>query len=123
MLKRRKNECECGSCDDCRRRNRGGQCLCKDGNLADNDLKRTKRALDFASEEHEYDYEDWSGIVAIGAKFAETNGYVSVPYASLWQWAGLREMEYAPIAKSYENAGVFGEWVRIGDLQIGRAHV
>ena len=90
--------------------------LLKDENLADNDLKRTKRALDFASEEHEYDYEDWSGIVAIGAKFAETNGYVSVPYASLWQWAGLREMEYAPIAKAYENAGVFGEWVHIGDL-------
>ena len=90
--------------------------LLKDGNLADNNLKRTKRALDFASEEHEYDYEDWSGIVAIGAKFAETNGYVTAPYASLWQWAGLREMEYEPIAKSYENAGVIGEWVRIGDL-------
>ena len=25
-------------------------------------------------------------------------------------------MEYAPIAKAYENAGVFGEWVHIGDL-------
>lgn len=26
------------------------------------------------------------------------------------------EMGYAPIAKAYENAGVFGEWVHIGDL-------
>ena len=92
------------------------QALAK-GDLSADDRSRAKNALGFSEQEHEHDYEDWSGLVQRAAAFAERFGYSALPYADGWLWLEYEGGKERPgIASEYGRAGIVGEWMKIGDL-------
>ena len=104
---------ECGILD--RARKSLAEALRSD-RLTDEERDRAARALRYAEEEHEYDVEDWSGLVALAAGFAESRGFAVSPFAGHWQKLGAADMEDGGVAEAYAAAGIAGKWVRIGDL-------
>ncbi|MBP5319621.1 MAG: hypothetical protein J6334_01440 [Kiritimatiellae bacterium] len=87
------------------------------GRLPEKARKAAEDALAFAKREREVDLEDWSGLVARSAAFAQKAGYETSPYAEHWQWLGIYpDMEKPEVAAAYAKAGISGKLVRIGDL-------
>lgn len=104
--------------------------------LPEDQRKRAKEALAFASKEHEYEFEDWSGIISRSAIFAEERGFQPEPFAvaqtnpylaaiggwtNVGSYYGNNDKEAHAvidtlIAGYYREAGIVGEWRRIGDL-------
>ncbi len=85
--------------------------------LSDGQKDRAVDALQFAQRKHPYDIEDWTGLVALSAEYAESRGFAVSPFAEHWQKLGTQDsMEDADVATAYAAAGIVGKWVRIGDL-------
>ena len=85
--------------------------------LSDEERDRAASALQFAQKKHQYGIEDWTGLVARSAAFAENRGFVVSPFAEHWQKLGAMEsMEDEKVADAYAAAGIAGKWMRIGDL-------
>lgn len=87
------------------------------GDLSPDDKSFAENILEFIGQEHEYDFEDWSGLVSRAAVVAERLGYAVHPYSDRWQWleyeGGMAQPE---IVSEYGKAGIVGEWMKIGDL-------
>ncbi len=92
------------------------QTALKSGSLSEEDKVEAEEMLATALEEPDKDFEDWSGLVAVSAAFAEQHGYVTEPFASSWKMKGWEECDNPNIATAYENLGIKGKWMRIGDL-------
>lgn len=87
------------------------------GRLSLDDKSRAEDMLEFVEHEHEYDFEDWSGLVSRAAVFAEKKGYAPRPYTDSWQWLEYEGgKEHPGIVSEYSKAGIVGEWIKIGDL-------
>ncbi|MGN0854377.1 MAG: hypothetical protein ACI4R9_02520 [Kiritimatiellia bacterium] len=87
------------------------------GILSPDDKLRAEGMLEFIGREHQYDFEDWSGLVARAAAFAEQMGYAARPYSDSWQWLEYDGgMERPELASEYGKAGIVGKWMKIGDL-------
>ncbi len=88
-----------------------------EGNLDSEDAEWAKGALEDASGEHEHYLEDWEGLVLAATSFAEKRGFQTKPFAAGWAERMLEGGEEdAAIAAKYKEAGIVGEWRRIGDL-------
>lgn len=88
-----------------------------EGELDSTDEEWAKGALEYASGEHEHYLEDWTGLVLAAASFAEKKGFQTKPFADGWSDRMLEGgEESADIAAKYKEAGIVGEWRRIGDL-------
>ena len=88
-----------------------------EGNLDPEDAEWAKGALEYASGEHEHYLEDWEGLVLAATSFAEKRGFQTKPFADGWSDRMLEgSEESAVIAAKYKEAGIVGEWRRIGDL-------
>lgn len=74
--------------------------------------------LEYVAGVHDRDFEDWSGLVAKAAAFAEAKGFMVEPFATQWQELGnyRDDMADADMAAAYSKTGIVGEWMRIGDL-------
>lgn len=87
------------------------------GILSADERKRVDGALASAEKEHEYDFEDWSGLVVRAASFAEKRGFLAKPFAGTWAEQSLTGLsENMAVAAEYRKRGIVGEWRRIGDL-------
>ena len=88
--------------------------------LTPDDEDRAKLRLGCAEDSHDFEgneHEDWAGIVAKSAVFAEAKGYAVEPYATEWQMLEFqRPAENNAVVEAYRKVGVVGEWVRICDL-------
>ena len=88
-----------------------------EGELDSTDEEWAKGALEYASGEHGHYLEDWAGLVLAAASFAEKRGFQTNPFADGWSDRMLEgSEESADIAAKYKEAGIVGEWRRIGDL-------
>ena len=88
-----------------------------EGGLNSTDEEWAKGALEYASGEHGHYLEDWAGLVLAAASFAEKRGFQTKPFADGWSDRMLKgSEESADIAAKYKEAGIVGEWRRIGDL-------
>ena len=88
-----------------------------EGKPSAEERERAERALEFATQEHEFGFEDWHGLVTLAARGAEERGFEPFPFADLWRkLAPGVTMEDADVARAYEEKGIVGEWVAIGDL-------
>jgi hypothetical protein len=87
------------------------------GALSPDDKSRAEGMLEFIGQEHEYEFEDWSGLVSRAAEFAEKKGYAVRPYTESWQWLEYEGGKERPeIVAEYGKAGIVGEWIKIGNL-------
>ena len=88
-----------------------------EGGLDSADEGWAKGALEYASGEHDHYLEDWTGLILAAASFAEKKGFQAKPFADRWSDRMLEgSEESADIAAKYKEAGIVGEWRRIGDL-------
>lgn len=88
-----------------------------EGKLSEKERERAEEAFAFALEEHETEFEDWDGLVALAARAAEEKGFEPEPFTSLWRTLGSDgEMENGDVAKAYAEKGIAGGFVAIGDL-------
>ena len=88
-----------------------------EGKPSPEERERAERALAFASEEHDHGFDDWCGLVTLAAKGAEEMGFEPYPFVGLWMMlAEGAKMENGEMAKAYEEKGIAGEWVAIGNL-------
>jgi len=86
------------------------------GNLSASARERVNEALAYVLAERDEDLEDWSGLVALSAAFAEKKGYVTEPYASAWQMRGYEPMTNAVCVSAYRKAHIYGGLQPICDL-------
>lgn len=86
------------------------------GRLNEQDKGEAEKALSWIRQGHDEDQEDWSGLVAISAAFAEKRGFQTQPFAENWQTVGWEDSENEKVAKAYEKAGIVGKWMKISDL-------
>lgn len=87
------------------------------GALSPEDKSRAEGMLEFIGQDHEYEFEDWSGLVSRAAEFAEKKGYAVRPYTQSWQWLEYEGGKERPeIVAEYGKAGIVGEWIKIGNL-------
>ena len=88
------------------------------GKLSADVAKSTRKTIKkLKQDEHHYDLEDWSGLVALSCAFAERKGYAINPYAGAWQMSALLGSEEdEETADAYRKAGIEGKLVRIADL-------
>ncbi len=88
-----------------------------EGKPSAEERERAEQALAFASEEHEFGFDDWYGLVTLAARGAEAKGFEPFPFVEQWRkLAPGVAMEDADVARAYEEKGIVGEWVAIGDL-------
>jgi len=78
--------------------------------------ERVNEAMAFVLSEHDEDMEDWGGLVAVSAAFAEKKGYETEPYASSWQMRGYASMTNASCVAAYRKAHIYGGWQSVCDL-------
>lgn len=91
--------------------------LIAEGGLSSEDREQAEKALAYAEESHDNDVEDWSGLVARAASFAKEKGYVVSPFAEAWQcFAALGSEKNSSVASAYGKYGIFGGFIRIGEL-------
>lgn len=86
------------------------------GRLDKNDRVEVEDALKVAQEDRDEDQEDWSGLVSRSAGFARKRGYATQPFAEAWQMSGWKSLEDRNIADTYEQFGIRGRWMKLGDL-------
>ena len=89
----------------------------KMGMLSDDERERAEKALAFGKDHRQFDIEDWGGLVKRAMDYADSHGFLTSPFAELWdapelleQLAGMVELP------AYAAAGIRGKWMRIGDL-------
>lgn len=88
-----------------------------EGRPSAEERERAERALAFASEEHDCGFDDWYGLVTLAARGAEEKGFEPFPFVEQWRkLAPGVTMEDPDVARAYEEKGILGEWVAIGDL-------
>lgn len=88
-----------------------------EGKLSAEERERAEEALSFASGEHDHEFDDWFGLVTLAARGAEEKGFEPFPFAGQWRkLAPGVAMEDAEVARAYEEKGIVGEWVAIGNL-------
>ena len=86
-------------------------------NLSEEDRARASKALEYVNKDQEYNFEDWSGLVARAASFVVNKGFRTEPFVEEWAMQGFAgSNEDAAIAEEYRKVGIVGEWQRIGDL-------
>lgn len=88
-----------------------------EGKPSEEERQRAERALAFASDTHDHGFDDWFGLVTLAARGAEEKGFKPFPFAERWRTlAPGVTMEDAEVARAYEEKGIVGEWMTIGDL-------